>query len=75
MNRIKNILREILGLFVDDGAFAVAILLWLAVIRWVAPRVHIPARETGILLYVGLALILSESALRYARRHRPTSEK
>ncbi len=68
MNSIKTIFREILGLFVDDYAFALAILLWLAIMRWGAPRLNLPPGWNGILLFAGLALILSESALRFARR-------
>ena len=75
MNWIKTIFREVFGLFVDDAPFAFAILIWLAVIYWVAPHVHIPARATCIILYAGLAFILSESALRYARTKRALPDK
>ena len=68
MNWLKNIFREIFGLFVDDGRFALAILLWLAVVRWAMPRLNIASGITGIILFVGLALILAESATRYSRR-------
>jgi hypothetical protein len=68
MNWLKNIFREIFGLFVDDGSFALAILLWLAVVRWATPRLNIPSSMTGVILFVGLALILAESATRYSRR-------
>jgi hypothetical protein len=68
MNWLKNIFREIFGLFVDDGSFALAILLWLAVVRWATPRLSIPTGITGVILFAGLALILAESATRYSRR-------
>jgi hypothetical protein len=68
MNWLKNIFREIFGLFVDDGSFALAILLWLAVVRWAAPRLSIPTGIIGVILFAGLALILAESATRYSRR-------
>jgi hypothetical protein len=68
MTWLKNIFREIFGLFVDDVSFALAILLWLAVTRWVMPHLNIPPTLTGILLFAGLALILAESAARYSRR-------
>jgi hypothetical protein len=67
---LKNILREIFSLFVDDGSFALAILIWLAVVRWATPHLNIPSRATGIILFVGLALILTESAARYSRHKR-----
>jgi hypothetical protein len=68
MKWIKNIFRELFGLFVDDGTFAIAILLWLAIVRWVLPHLPIPAMATGVILFAGLALILGESAVRYTRQ-------
>jgi hypothetical protein len=65
---LKNILDEIFGLFVDDGSFALAILIWLALVRWATPHLNIPSRATGIILFAGLALILTESAARFSRR-------
>ena len=67
MKWLKNILREIFGLFVDDGSFALAILIWIAVVRWATPHLNIPSRATGLILFAGLALILTESAARYSR--------
>jgi hypothetical protein len=67
MKWLNNIFREIFGLFVDDGSFALAILIWLAVVRWAMPRLNIPSGITGVILFAGLALILTESAARYAR--------
>jgi hypothetical protein len=67
MKWLKNILREIFGLFVDDGSFALAILIWLAVVGWGAPRLSIPSGITGVILFAGLALILAESTTRYSR--------
>jgi hypothetical protein len=68
MKWLKNILREIFGLFVDDGSFALAILLWLAVVGWATPHLNIPSAITAVILFSGLALILTESATRYSRR-------
>jgi hypothetical protein len=67
MKWLKNIFREIFGLFVDDGSFALAILIWLAVVRWATPHINIPSGVTGVILFAGLALILAESATRYSR--------
>lgn len=68
MRWIGTVLREIFGLFVDDGSFAVAILVWLAVVWLVLPRLAVPAVWVGPVLFAGLALILVESATRRARR-------
>jgi hypothetical protein len=70
MNWLKNIFREIFGLFVDDGSFALAILLWLAVVRWGTPHLNIRSGITGVILFAGLALILAENAIRYSRHKR-----
>jgi hypothetical protein len=67
MRWIRPILAEFLGLFVDDAAFAVAILAWLVVIWLVPPMLQIPAPWRGPLLFFGLAAILVESALRRSR--------
>jgi hypothetical protein len=68
MKWLKNIFREVFGLFVDDGSFALAILLWLAIVRWATPHLNIPSGITGIILFAGLAVILAESTTRYSRR-------
>lgn len=71
MKWITNILREILGLFVDDGSFALAILIWLAVVHWAIPRLSISPAATDAIFFTGLALILVENAIRYSRRSHP----
>jgi hypothetical protein len=68
MGWLKTILHEAYGLFVDDGSFAVAILLWLGINWQIVPRLGLALEARGILLFVGLALILVESAVRRARR-------
>ncbi|HEY2131389.1 MAG TPA: hypothetical protein VGH36_00190 [Acetobacteraceae bacterium] len=68
MSWLKTISSEIFGLFVDDGSFALAILVWLALVWLVLPRLALPAAWGGIILFAGLALILLESAMRRARR-------
>jgi len=70
MNWLKNIFREIFGLFVDDGSFALAIIIWLVLIRWTTSHLSLSPAATGILLFAGLALILIESTVRYARHKR-----
>ncbi|HEV2677411.1 MAG TPA: hypothetical protein VGV37_22975 [Aliidongia sp.] len=68
MGWLGTILREAYGLFVDDGLFAVAILLWLGVTWQILPRLGLPPDLAGIVLFGGLALILLESAVRRSRR-------
>jgi hypothetical protein len=68
MKLLKTILDETLGLFVDDGAFAAAIVLWLAVVAALTRLVPDAAAWAGGVLFVGLAAILVESAMRRARK-------
>jgi hypothetical protein len=64
---IRSILREVFGLFVDDGRFAVAILVWLGVVRLVLSHLTIMQNIKGIILFVGLGIILIESTIRFSR--------
>jgi hypothetical protein len=68
MKQIKAILVELYGLFVDDGAFAVAILVWLALAWSLLSWVDLPAIAKGTGLFLGLAILLVESAVRRARK-------
>jgi hypothetical protein len=70
MRWIQSIAREVVGLFVDDGDFAVALVAWLVVCVVALPHVAVAARWAGLELFAGLALILIESVLRFARRRK-----
>jgi hypothetical protein len=61
---------ELWGLFVDDGVFAGAIVVWLVVGGRVLPRLGLPGWFPAILLFAGLAAILVWGALRAARKGR-----
>jgi hypothetical protein len=68
MRWLKSIARELLGLFVDDGSFAIAILVWAAFVVVVLAHVAGPASWTGPALFSGLAIVLIESVVRFSRR-------
>ncbi len=68
MGWLKSIVREVFSLFVDDISFAGAILVWLLLVLAALPRITAGARWEGGLLFAGLAFILIESVLRFARR-------
>jgi hypothetical protein len=68
MKLLKTILDEAIAMFVDDGAFALAIVIWLAVTAGLARLVPGGAAWAGGVLFVGLAAILVESAVRRARK-------
>lgn len=67
MNVLRTILAELIGLFVDDGLFAAAVLIWVVLIGLAGPIVGVPASWRGILLFLGLAAILIDSVARRAR--------
>ena len=64
MRWLGTVWSEFIALFVDDGALAIAALVWLAV-AWAVLR-YVPLAP--VLLFLGLAAILIESVLRHARR-------
>jgi hypothetical protein len=69
MSWVKSVAREVWGLFVEDGSFAAAILAWV-VIAAVGMRVVAAASWTGPALFAGLAVILIESVVRFARKRK-----
>lgn len=68
MSMLATIAKELLGLFVDDGSLALAILAWVAVFAGLLSVSALPASVTGIVLFTGLAAILIENVLRRARK-------
>jgi hypothetical protein len=68
MRWMKVIMAEMFGLFVDDGAFAVAIFIWLVLAGPLFPYIDVPPWTKGPILFAGLAAIFVESAARRARK-------
>jgi hypothetical protein len=71
MGWLRAIGEELLGLFVDDWAYALAIACWVLVCWFAVPALAIAAPWPAVIFFAGLALILVESALRRARAARP----
>ncbi len=67
MSWIKSVVLEIAGLFVDDGSFALAILGWIGLL-WIFRHRPTCSSLGGPILFSGLAVILIESLIRFARR-------
>lgn len=67
MKWAKPVVRELWGLFVDDGAFALAIVIWLAIAWLILPTFMPAAPWAGVALFLGLALILLENVWPRAR--------
>ncbi len=67
MKALVTALQEVYGLFVEDGSYAIAIILWLAAAAFVFP--HIPSAAPGAarLYSPGMAAIMLESVVRAAK--------
>ncbi|HEY6769483.1 MAG TPA: hypothetical protein VI386_32475, partial [Candidatus Sulfotelmatobacter sp.] len=52
---------ETFGLFVDDGSFALTIVIWVALVKTLLSRTAVMGWWHGIVMFLGLALILAES--------------
>jgi hypothetical protein len=68
MRWLGPILREIFGLFVDDGSLALIILSWLTAVALLLPEVPLPLAWRGVALFAGLAITLAWSCLRHIAR-------
>lgn len=70
MRALAAILRELVGLFVDDGSLAAGAVVWAAICGWALPLLGIgPGAEAGLLV-LGLAALLLENTLRASGRVR-----
>ena len=63
-------LRKLVGLFVDDGSLALAIVAWLGLIALAAARWPAAGGWLSLLLALGLLAILAENVLRTAKAKR-----
>lgn len=68
MRWLQTALAEIYGLFVEDGRYAITIVVWLALAWLVLPALALGDPWNAAILFVGLLAILFESALRGAGR-------
>jgi hypothetical protein len=70
LSLLKTVLGEVLGLFLDDGRLAGAILVWLVAAYVVLPRLAVSSGAAAFVLSIGLAAILVESVLNHAHARR-----
>ncbi|TBD34964.1 hypothetical protein [Rhizobium ruizarguesonis] len=68
MDILKVAFREFFGMFIDDGALALAAMLLIAAVGVLVKIVHVDALLAAALLLVGCLLILAESLARAARK-------
>jgi len=67
MSFLTNVFREIIGLFVDDGALALLVSLTVAVVAVAVKFLGLSALVGGCLLLVGCLLVLAGSLVRKTR--------
>jgi hypothetical protein len=68
MRSVVPATRHLIGLFIDDGGFAAAILLWVIVNVLLPDWIGLAMLWRGPLLFAGLALLLVWTCLRQAAR-------
>ena len=68
MNIVKAILRELLGMFVDDDSLAFAILAVIAITALLGTFLDAAPIWTGATLLIGCVVVLVENAFRTGRR-------
>jgi hypothetical protein len=67
MKTINLIVRELIGLSVDDGSLAVAVLALLAVIAWLTHAAIVDSNYAMCLFVAGTIVALIENVVRAAR--------
>lgn len=67
MNALTTAVREVWGLFVEDGSFTIGIIICVLLAIFVLPRVALPQGWRGPVLFIVLALVLVENVRRSAR--------
>ena len=67
MSWLRTALVELWGLFVEDGRYALAIVVWLLLAWRVLPVLDLDRGWNVAILAAGLLAILAESVLRRAR--------
>jgi hypothetical protein len=68
MKTLLLVVTEIIGLFVDDGSLALAILALVVVVAALVKGGLVAPLVAGAILFVGLVVILGENLRRSAKR-------
>jgi hypothetical protein len=69
MGTLRTILGELVGLFIDDGSLALALLVWCAIVgATVVVAPGLPAAGGGLALLLGCVVILLANVGRSAKQ-------
>jgi uncharacterized membrane protein len=61
---IARVLKEIMGLFVDDSAMAMGIIIWVALMSVIVASLPLPVLALDMLFFVGLCALLAYGVFR-----------
>jgi hypothetical protein len=64
---IWNGLKQVYGLFVDDGALSLAICVWLLIAWFALPFVSVSPSVRPVVMFAGLAALMLDSVRRGSR--------
>jgi len=68
MKLLRAAIAEVLGMFIDDGSLALALLVLIGAVTAAVSAGWLGALASGVVLLCGCALILVESVYRAARQ-------
>jgi hypothetical protein len=71
MNLVRLVVKELVGIFIDDGNLALLALILIAAVTAAVKLLAMPPLLGGVLLLAGCIAILIESVRRAARATRP----
>jgi hypothetical protein len=68
MDTLKALLDEAIGMFVDDGSLAIALLVIVAIATWVSLQFEHASAMIAVILLVGCLVALAENVIRTVRK-------
>lgn len=67
---MASVIKTLLGLFVDDGSLALALIAWVAVSAFGLPRLPVATSWDGPLLFAGCLVVLVSTVVRVVKREK-----
>ena len=64
MNWLRTVVKEIVGLFIEDSSFALAILFLVGMVWFATSHLNVFGIWGGVVLFSGLGVVLIGSCLR-----------
>jgi hypothetical protein len=68
MDALNGLLKEAIGMFIDDGSLAIAILVVVAIAAWISFQFEQESPVTATILFVGCLAALAENVVRTVRK-------